>query len=428
MNRISEEATLIFNNYPVVIKNHLYDLFNSIFNGVDMDNVESILFIGSGSRNELAYILDGDNVDIFSDYEFVIIVKKMLTKESLSKITKILKNLEKKWNIKSPLFHIDYGVATALKFRNTPKTLWAFEAKTLGVVVYGRDVRKDLGDISAFNIDYGNLNELIIVRLWNMLIYMNSGFINGTNNGWEDFIIKFYYSRNTLDILTILLPNYGVLKGGYVNRTNFFIKYFNNENWSNYKIIFQKVTDLKIDLKDEVSLQESQSVFYNGFINLISDISKIDIKEGADTLDTIEIECDNININKVFKEKSIRLARRKVIEFNLFRNYYNYSIEKLNLFINDKLRINLLLLLLLMHKSMDLSLKYNDKVCLLKRAFKYFNVISDKVYEYDSHDSFEGNFLSIRKSMLDFMMLWFYSRSNVTKADIEKHMNWNERR
>ena len=193
---LSNDIHKLISLYPIIIQKHFLELFDTILATLDLNNIISILFIGSGSRNELSFKVNNDDLDIFSDYEFVIVVNKMLSQSEFNILNKKFRELEKKWDIKSPLFYIDYGVSTLSKFKLTPPTLWAYEAKKLGVIVYGKDVRKDLVDVTLSSLDYGNLNELIIVRLWNMLVHMNNGFIKKENNKYEDFIIKFYYSRN----------------------------------------------------------------------------------------------------------------------------------------------------------------------------------------------------------------------------------------
>jgi len=423
-NKVSVEAKELFDKYPEIIKNHLNELFESILDNLDLDNIVSILFIGSGSRNELSYKIQEKDIDIFSDYEFVIIVNKMLSQKEFDKLNKIFRSLEEKWDIKSPLFYIDYGVSTLSKFKLTPPTLWTYEARNLGVIVYGRDVRQDLVDVTLSNLDYGNLNELIIVRLWNMLVHMNNEFIKKDNNEYEDFVIKFYYSRNILDILTILLPNHNILKGGYKNRTKYFVEEFKDENWNCYKNNLEKITNLKVDIEDNITLEESQDIFNNGFINLIADISSLDnIKD----IEDLENDRNIIVKNNLFKEKIIRTLRRKVIELKLFRNYYKYDLKSIGLFMNDKIRINLLFLLLLIHKSIHLSLPNDEKIKYLKKAIDYFNKISyQSKYNYSDDISFEDNFISLREKLLDFMMIWFYGRSNVDKKDIEKYMKWRD--
>lgn len=425
MYNINLQAKKLFDNYPDTIKNHFYELFKSILNSLNLNNVISILFIGSGSRNELSFNVNADSIDIFSDYEFIIVVEKMLSQNEFDTLNKLFRSLEKKWNIKSPLFYIDYGVSTLSKFKLTPPTLWAFEAKNLGVVVYGRDVRQDLVDVTVKNLDYGNLNELIIVRLWNMLVHMNEGFIKKENNEYEDFIIKFYYSRNILDIITILLPNYNVLKGGYKNRSNYFMNEFKATKWSNYKDDFKKVTELKVDLKDNITLEESQNIFNDGFLNLIADISKLeDIKD----IDDLENNKYIILKNKIFKEKIIRTLRRKFIEFKLFKDYYKFNLKSIKLFMNDEIRINLLFLLLTMHKSVQLDLHINEQIKYLTKSIEYFNILSfNKKCNYNKNLSFENNFFNLRNLLLDFMIIWFYGRSNIKKEEIEKYMKWSDK-
>jgi|APSaa5957512535_1039671.scaffolds.fasta_scaffold03296_6 hypothetical protein len=422
---ISLEAKTLFDSYPEAIKQHLYRLFNSVLDILDLNNTVSILFIGSGSRGELSYKILDDEIDIFSDYEFVIVVERQLSDSTFNELNSLFSKLEKEWNIKSPLFYIDYGVSTYLKFKNTPPTLWAYEAKMLGVVVFGKDVKRDLKDVGIKNIDFGNLNELVIVRLWNMLVHMNDGFIKNTNTKYENFIIKFYYARNILDILTILLPQYNVLKGGYKNRTNYFVKNFHTPEWKIYKDDFLKATMLKIELRDDLTLEHAQDIFYNGYLNLISDISSL---ECLNNIDLLESKKKNLIKRKVFKEKLIRSLRRRYIEFKLFREYYKYSLKSLALFSNDGLRINLLFLLLFMHKSLSISLDDNDKILFLRKAIRYFNKISfQNKFLYDDSVSFDDNIIKLRHRLLDFMMVWLYGRSSVKKEQIIKYMKWREK-
>jgi len=281
-----------------------------------------------------------------------------------------------------------------------------------------------LKDVGIENIDFGSLNELVIVRLWNMLVHMNDGFIKNTNTKYEDFIIKFYYARNILDILTILLPQYNVLKGGYKNRTNYFVKSFHTPEWKIYKDDFLKATMLKVDLKDDLTLEHAQDIFYSGYLNLISDISGL---ECHNNIDLLESKKKNLMKRKIFKEKLIRSLRRRYIEFKLFREYYKYSLKSLVLFSNDGLRVNLLFLLLFMHKSLSISLHNNDKIFFLRKAIRYFNKISfQNKFVYDDSVSFEGNIIELRHNLLDFMMVWFYGRSSVKKEQIIRYMKWRE--
>jgi hypothetical protein len=423
-NLISPQALKLFATYPCEIEEHLYELFNSILNSLNINNIVSILFIGSASRGELSFQFGEKGIDIYSDYEFVIVVKKILKKQDYDSLNNLFRRLEKKWLIKSPLFQIDYGVSTLFKFKHTPPTLWSYEAKNLGVIIYGSDVRGNLATVKINNLDFGNLNELIIIRLWNMLIHINNGFLKKENNEYENFIIKFYYSRNILDILTILLPNYGILKDGYQNRIEYFSNSFNEPRWNKYKIDIIKASNLKLNLIDDISLSESQTAFNHGFVELLFDIANL-----GDNTSIQKLEDSKYIFlkNKIFTEKIMRKMRRKFLEFKIFQNYYKFNPNSIKFFFNDGLRFDLLLLLIFMHKSIDLQELPEDKVEYLKTAIHYFNKISfHNKFNFNSEACLEDNFIMLREKLLDFMMIWHYGRSNTKKSDIEKLFNWRE--
>ena len=422
---LTEEFYSLTSKYPIEIKNHLCELFSLAIDCFDLNNLISILFIGSGSRCEMSFKVYQDKLDIFSDYEFVLIVKKQPLSCEVKIFNEKIKKLEEKWNVRSPLFHVDYGISKLFKFKLTPPTLWAYEAKEFGVVVYGDDVKKYLPEVTIDNIDYGNLNELIIVRLWNMLLHVNNGFIKDTNNEYENFIIKFYYSRNVLDILTILLPNYGVLKGGYVSRLNYFINNFENKVWKKYKDDFTKITNFKIKLDDQVELGQVQEVFYNGFLDLVLDISSIG---DIDSLELLKNAKNSRLIKNIFKEKLIRSLRRKYIDLKLVKYYYKFSKKSIPFVFLSNTKATLLLTLLYAHKSIQLSLATDVSVEYLKHAMLLFNKISanDKCV-YDDRKEFSDNFMNFRYGLVSFMVHWKYARSATSEQDLINNIEWREK-
>jgi hypothetical protein len=414
-HNLNIEAVQLFNRYPREIKKILFDLFESILSVIDVKNVVSILLIGSTARDELSYLHGENGFDIYSDFEFVVIVKRMMTRDSKKKLDSILDQLIKKWSIKSPLFHIDYGISTYTKFVHTPPILWAFEAKYLGVVVFGKDVRADLIDVNIENLDYGNLNELIIVRLWNMLIQVKNTFLYSTQSDYEEFILKFFYARNILDVLTIYLPNKGFLIGGYKKRTDHFSKKCTDEKWHEFVKKINKVTDFKLLLKDSLPLLDLQKQFLNGFITLVEDIAGL---KGSIIKSNEQVR--RLQKNQIFKEKIVRRLRRKYIEFKLYRGYYKYSLNSMKLFTRDNLRINLLMLLLFMHLSIQIDIDRSEKIKYFEKAVSYAAKLK-LAFVYKTTSRFEDNWINLRNSLLDFMMIWFYARMNITRDEISKN-------
>ena len=74
--RFTDEYSGLIEAYPSAVQFQLHELFESVISVIDSNNLVSILFIGSGSRNELSIKKMEEGYDLFSDYEFVIIVNK----------------------------------------------------------------------------------------------------------------------------------------------------------------------------------------------------------------------------------------------------------------------------------------------------------------------------------------------------------------
>lgn len=423
MVKFSDSYYGLIKKYPEVIKRQLNEIFEYTLKEVGNDNIEAILLIGSTARHELAYKI-GKSVDVFGDYEFVIVVKNKLESSKYLSLKREYSRLSKIWNIRSPLFSIDFGVATRRKLKYTPPTLWAYEAKTKGVVVYGRDVRSDLQSVSTSNIDYGNLNELIIVRLWNMLIHLNRKYIYLENNDYEQFIIKFYYCRNILDILTVLLPNMSTLICGYQNRIDFFMNELHDPEWHEIKGLICRANDLKINMKDSISLHEAQSTFLKGFLKVSAHVAETIFTD--DSVDSIKLLIKRMRSKKVFKEKTIRFVRRKKLECDVLYKSLGVS-RKSILWIFKDIRYELLGYLLFMHFAIATYGCSKEKgIAYLKNAIECLNKVNLGRLTYDKSKTFEENWLLCRESSLDFMMIWFYGRTNTTKNEVLQIMNWSD--
>lgn len=420
--KFSQDFDDLLLNYPDDVSRVFISIFETVLNVVPEENIYSLLLIGSSSRSELSYSFN-DGLDFFSDIEFLIITNSSMSPDNIKVLDDALKSLENSLDIRSPLFYIDYGISTRKKFRLTPPTLWSFEVKSLGLIVYGKDARTDLKSVSMSNLDLGNLNELIIVRLWNMFINTSNNYLKGKSNSYEDFVVKFFYSRNILDILTILLPNKNELIGGYKNRQFFFETNFDSPKWNNYKVGFNNATKLKLSLENNITMKEAQNLFLNGYLNLISEISGL---EEISNLEDLENKSSKIFKSKIFKEKLVRTLRRKYIEFTLFVRYYKFSLRSISFFMNDKIRFSLLFSLLNIHKSI---ISENNKSSYLIKSMKYFNKIQTKdIVTYNQNLSYFENLEVLRNNLIDFMMVWFYSRSVTTKHELLKHITWKDKR
>lgn len=406
--------------YPDVIGDMLMDIFDCVIKTVPDEQMYSLLLIGSTSRYELTYTLEG-GLDILSDIEFLLVTNGKLSSDVKSNIFSELKAKELEFNIPSPLFHIDIGISTLSRFKLTPPTLFAFELKTLGVPVYGADAREDVKEVNLTNLDFGNLNELIIVRLWNMLTKVNNSFVKRVSTDYETYMVKFFYSRNVLDILTILLPNKGFLKGGYISRQRTFSKKIIDPLWVEKMDDFARVLDFKIRLEDTLELTEVQSLFFEGYVDLLAELSGL---SDVQRLEDLENSLELLKRKDLFRESPIKFLRKWYIQIMLFIKYYRCSPRSLRFLRNDHLRLNILFLLFYVHRSLINNNNIND----LRVAMCYFNEFQTRIVaEYHEDLSYFENYILFREELVDFMMIWFYARSNTSKTKLKEDLNWKEK-
>ena len=93
-------------------------------------------------------------------------------------------------------------------------------------------------------------------------------------------------------------------------------------------------------------------------------------------------------------------------------------------FFNDKIRFNLLFSLLYIHKSI-ISKKTEDLI----KSIKYFNNINTKnKISYNENLTYFENLDLFRNQLIDFMMIWFYSRTITTRKELNKHIQWKDKK
>ena len=404
--------------YPAAISEMLLELFTAVIAEIPNKYIYSILLLGSTSRGELSYIETNDSLDIFSDFEFVVIEKSKIPSENLHAMQHSLKELERVWQIKSPMFHIDFGISSINKFKITPRTFWSFEVKSTAIVIYGEDARKLLPKVTLENIDFGSLNELIFVSLWNMLLQISPRMLAEKDNDYTRFVIQQAYARNILDVISILLPNKGILSAGYENRLRQFKKTSISESWNEDTFKIEAATTYKLHpQKTSFSQINFQGPFIDGYKKLLSDLTGENFGEGG--LSKIKSE--------LFKEGTVRRLRRHYLEVKLFIKYYKCNFRKISLIFGDKIKIGITQILFDLHLASDLRLSQKKRLNHLISAEICFKIISNNFVAICKDDGdFDDRWESLRLALVDFMMPWFYGRSTVEKQEILDRINWRE--
>ncbi len=209
--------------YPYQVKQH----FEEILSCIDGTHVQSVLLTGSTSRGELSYVIKDSRLSVYGDYEFFVIARGAIDKVDRDRLAKAYAALERKF-ASSPLFHIDYTYIDKTRLRNLPLHLKHFETKRNGITIYGDDLKGLLPYVTIAGLDFKDLNEILIWRLWSMLLYLPQWLLEGrTATRDEELLYRYVVCRNFLDLATWILPRKGVLLASFRERADYLMAHFN---------------------------------------------------------------------------------------------------------------------------------------------------------------------------------------------------------
>lgn len=203
--------------YPSVLCEVIIKFSNCVHE-VFSNQKPGVLLIGSTARGELSWINELDNVQLFSDIELLVVVSnKVHDKEKA--FCQLITELESKCDF-GELFHIDFTVITWKKLVRLDKKFFIFESKQCGIDLTDRSVRSQLPDVDRSNLNWKELNEVLLHRLNSMLHAIPLSLFSCTMSEGEQRTFALNLAKNTLDITTWLHPYEAeYLVAGFTART-----------------------------------------------------------------------------------------------------------------------------------------------------------------------------------------------------------------
>jgi len=163
-----------------------------------------VLLVGSTARGELSWVESEGNIRLFSDVEFLVSVSAHNRKIE-NEFHELIKNLESEYDL-GELFHIDYTVITWDKLPKLEKKFFIFESKQCGIDFTQKSVSAELPVVTRSNINWKELNEVLLHRLTSILHAIPVSFLTSTMTKEEKQTIGLNIAKNTLDITTWLHP------------------------------------------------------------------------------------------------------------------------------------------------------------------------------------------------------------------------------
>lgn len=213
----------------------------------------AILLLGSAARGELAYTqLDGQ-LEVFSDYECLVVTERRLPGRKRRRIAIQLVTLEQQFGQRNPLFHIDLAFRERRRLRTLPHIIFTYELKANARILRGEDVRPLLPQVTLANLDLRDTNEILIRRLWAILLHTPRRLLRGPLTRLEGMVWGYVLSRNALDLTTVLLPHEGVLLPTYRQRVAYLREHYPSLRLSqtfgpDFPPFLQDCLDRRVDL------------------------------------------------------------------------------------------------------------------------------------------------------------------------------------
>jgi hypothetical protein len=394
--------------YPTLVKEH----FERILSHIDASKVESVILTGSTSRGELSYQMTRGALSLYSDYEFMIIAKKSVDKNDEVRLSKCFEGLECNLS-NNHLFHIDFSYINTRQLRNIPFHLKHYETKENGITIYGRDLLHLMPNTTLKNLDFKDLNEILIWRLWAILLYLPNEFVRcGRVNSAKENMYKYVLCRNLLDLTTWILPLKGVLLPSFRQRHTYL-----KSNFS--KLQDGQVINSKfLDLLNEGMIGKFELRFSRSLVDFYVTVIEYFMRAKQHLLDIYHITDDNNTANSFSLEKNSRNLfhdyhyKRKAYETLFFlKNYRDVGIRrgirwiltgKYGLMLEFLCNIHLALVLQVSDNRRHGSAHLDAARCILQRL-SVLNTL-----KIDSKEFSELLFI-LRRGFANFLMDYFRS-------------------
>ena len=230
MRCLTVKSLCEYYNYP----NEVREQLQAVINPLAEHSIRSMILTGSSSRGELSYRRTGHGkLQLLSDYEFVGVTQEHVENAYISDLRAYWADLEMRFGLGSPLFHIDVSLASMSALRRLPPIVRTFELRDTGIVIFGENVLTSGPRITLDRLDFRELNEVLLWRLWAALLYFPWSLLTDgpASSDPVDQQYLFVLYRNALDLTTWTLPYEGVLISGFRQRVAYV-----RDNWSSMSL------------------------------------------------------------------------------------------------------------------------------------------------------------------------------------------------
>lgn len=384
--------------------------------------VSRLLLLGSTARGELSWYGHNAEVDVFSDLEFYMLTKRRLRTDEIHALSMAKADWHHTWSFPNPFFHIDVSQNPEVVFWRKIRfdsRIATFELLTNAKVLSGPDFDREPWLFGIDRLDLGNTNELVLVRLWMQLLFTPIRVVKGTACDYEWLVFKFALCRNILEVLTIFLPNMGVLLPSYRQREEYFRAHSELHGYFPPETI--EVQSACLEAKLHLRMPRSWTFYYEQFLQqylcLLAHLTGVSINGESPSWEHVDGLCHQVmsNRGRFMNDHWLPKMRRLRRELRLFRRYTLLAGLPVALkWLRSPRRPLLICFLLYMHWALYEILQAGRSEALPRAADLLVRI----------HPLFSGQmvpgsaaeqWLYLRRVFIDFMSWWMYNDINHLK-------------
>ena len=183
------------------------------FNNKHFDGKLSVVLLGSLSRGEGTWINESGRDILVSDIEFFTVYPEEIS--SLKEYGEFFASYadEVFGENASSLFHADNSYVPKSQLNKLEKKLLTYDAVHFGKCVVGEDVMPLFPKIDIHNINLYDIKDILTHRVLAVLYY---GFPLKEQGKETEY--RYCLAKNSLDLMTVLLVENGILESGFINR------------------------------------------------------------------------------------------------------------------------------------------------------------------------------------------------------------------
>ncbi|MBW2044764.1 MAG: hypothetical protein JRI96_07735 [Deltaproteobacteria bacterium] len=246
------------------IKINLQRICEEVESALGAASIKSIILTGAATRGEASALSYDKGVDIFSDYDLLVVVNEV-TVGIYNKLKKVSRTLVEEFSRENFSPSVDVTPVSIGHLSAMKPSMFALELKQCGRVLYGDDCKSCIPNVCPEDIPRQDALQMLHNRITGVLEYFDPLVFLGEGKQTEQQVkfLIYHIAKNNIDLGSSLLCFEKMYASGYVKRAdilkNDFQRYGFSEKYSGIPNCVEKWTKFKL-IPDIKSLLQERDI------------------------------------------------------------------------------------------------------------------------------------------------------------------------